>query len=204
MEIRKIKNRQKRELERKKRKKKVKEIKQEIRREVLLNIPNALTILRLIIAFVFVYMLFSQYSRLSLTIIFVIGAITDTLDGQLARRLKQTTKIGARLDQVIDRIFAVIIVFSLGAYFLFYSHEEIFVLFLILSREIIGFPGVLIRLIRGTDTYKVKYIGKATTFVQSFAIGFVILGVSWSVYPAVLTCLIGIVSGFDYLKDSIS
>ncbi len=182
---------------------KVKEIKQEIKKEVLFNVPNSLTLLRLILTFVIVYMLFSGYSRVSITVIFVVAALTDTLDGFLARRLKQTTKIGARLDQVIDRIFGVMVVLSLGAYFLIYTHEEIIILFLILSREIIGAPGVFIRVIRNMDTYKVKYIGKATTFVQCFAIGAVILGVSWAIYLAVLTCLLGIVSGFDYLRDSL-
>lgn len=199
-----MKSKQERESKKRKRKEKVKEIEQEIKKEVLFNVPNSLTLLRLVLTFVIAYMLFSGYSRISITVIFVVAALTDTLDGFLARRLKQTTKIGARLDQVIDRIFGVMVVISLGAYFLIYTHESLIVLFLILSREIIGAPGVFIRIIRGTDTYKVKYIGKATTFVQCFAIGAVMLGVSWSIYLAALTCLLGIVAGFDYLKDSLS
>jgi cardiolipin synthase (CMP-forming) len=182
---------------------KVKEIEKEVKKEVLLNVPNTLTIIRLISAFVFVYLLFSGYSRALLTIVFVIGAVTDFLDGQIARRFNQTTKVGARLDQIVDRIFAVMVVVSLGTYFLFYSHEKIFILFLIMSREIVGSPGVIIRLFRKVDTYKVKYIGKATTFIQFFAIGAVVLGASWSIYLAVPTCIIGILSGFDYLRDSL-
>jgi len=184
--------------------KKIKKVGRSIKKEVLFNVPNTLTLLRLLLAFIVVYMLFSGYSRLSVAVVFAIAALTDLFDGYLARKLKQTTKIGARLDQVIDRIFAAIIVISLGAYFLIYTHESILVLFLIMSREIIGLPGFIIRIIRGTDTYKVRYIGKLTTFVQSFAIAFIMLGLSWSIYFAIVTCLIGVISGFDYLKDSVT
>jgi CDP-diacylglycerol--glycerol-3-phosphate 3-phosphatidyltransferase len=201
--VQRIRKRRERELKRKARDEKVKEIEEEVKKEVLLNVPNTLTIIRLISAFVFVFLLFSGYSRLLLTIVFVIGAITDFLDGQIARRFNQTTKVGARLDQVVDRIFAVMVVVSLGTYFLLYSHEKIFLLFIIMSRELIGLPGVVIRLFRRVDTYNVKYIGKATTFIQFFAIGAVVLGASWSVYLAVPTCIIGILSGFDYLRDSL-
>jgi cardiolipin synthase (CMP-forming) len=193
-----------RELKRKAREMKVKKIEEEVKKEVLLNVPNTLTILRLVSAFIFVYMLFSGFSRGWITIVFVAGAITDFLDGQIARRFNQTTRVGARLDQIVDRIFAVMVVVSLGAYFFLYSHEKIFLLFIIMSRELIGLPGVIIRLFRRVDTYKVKYIGKATTFIQFFAIGAVVLGASWSIYLAVPTCIIGIFSGFDYLKDSMS
>ncbi len=192
------------EEKRRKRKEKIKEIKQEIKKEVLLNVPNTITMLRLVSAFVFVLLLFLGYDRWVVAVVFVFGALTDSLDGQLARTLKQTTKVGARLDQIVDRIFVVMIVVSLGVYFYLYSHEKIFILFLIMSREIIGLPGVIIRLFRRVDTYEVKYIGKATTVIQFLAIGVVVLGASWSIYLAILTCIIGILSGFDYLKDSVA
>ena len=192
------------------RKKKFREIKQnvkrvrnEIREEVFLNFPNTLTMSRILFAFIAVYMLFSGFSRWWVAIIFAIGAITDFFDGFFARKLKQTTIIGARLDQVIDRVFTAIIVFALVFYFIKYNKSGILLLLLISSREIIALPGVLIRIIRDKDAYKVKYIGKITTLVQSFAIAFIIVGFSWSIYFAVVTCLVGILSGFDYLKDSL-
>jgi len=195
---------------RKMRKKKFREIKQnvkrvrnEIREEVFLNFPNTLTMSRILFAFIAVYMLFSGFSRWWVAIIFAIGAITDFFDGFFARKLKQTTIIGARLDQVIDRVFTAIIVFALVFYFIKYNKSGILLLLLISSREIIALPGVLIRIIRDKDAYKVKYIGKITTLVQSFAIAFIIVGFSWSIYFAVVTCLVGILSGFDYLKDSL-
>src|SRR3989344_487863 len=136
---------------RRKLKEKARKIKAEIKQEVLLNIPNSLTILRILLVFIAVYMLFSGFSRLSVAIVFAIAAITDTLDGQLARLLKQTTKIGARLDQISDRLFAIVIVIALVVYFSRNDNGSILFVFMAISREIVGFPGLIIRIMRGKD-----------------------------------------------------
>ena len=93
----------------------VKRVKNEIKEEIkesFFNVPNTLTILRILFAFIAIYMLFSGFSRIYVAIVFGIAAITDFFDGYLARKLKQTTSIGARLDQIVDRIFTTIIIFS--------------------------------------------------------------------------------------------
>jgi CDP-diacylglycerol--glycerol-3-phosphate 3-phosphatidyltransferase len=195
---------------------KIKEAGREIEKEILVNVPNSLTILRLILAFVFVYMLFENFNKISLFVIFFIAAITDWFDGYFARKLNQGTKFGARLDQIIDRFFTIIIVLSLiiyllnnrsypyGNFFDFSPSNIYLLLFLTTSREIIGAPGFLIALIRKKGTYHVKYIGKITTFIQSVTLGVIILDLNWSIYLAMATCIIGIFSGFDYLKYSLS
>jgi CDP-diacylglycerol--glycerol-3-phosphate 3-phosphatidyltransferase len=179
------------------------EIKEELK-ENFLNVPNLLTISRILIVFIAVYMLFSSYSRLSVAIVFGIAAFTDWLDGFFARKLKQTTSIGARLDQVIDRIFTLIIIVALIVYFIQYDLEGVLLLVLVSSREIIGSLGFFIRLVTTKDTYKVKYIGKLTTFVQSFTIAFIIADFSFAAWFAIATCILGIIAGYDYLKDSLS
>ena len=189
---------------RRKLKEKARKIKAEIKQEVLLNIPNSLTILRILLVFIAVYMLFSGFSRLSVAIVFAIAAITDTLDGQLARLLKQTTKIGARLDQISDRLFAIVIVIALVVYFSRNDNGSILFVFMAISREIVGFPGLIIRIMRGKDTYSVKYIGKATTVLQFTTFSFLIAGFSFSFYFVIVTFLLGILSGFDYLRESVN
>ena len=178
------------------------EVKKEIK-EDFFNVPNTLTILRLFFAFIAIYMLFSGYARIWVAIIFGIAAITDCLDGYFARKLKQTTSIGARLDQVTDRIFTTMITVALLFYFLKYNINGILMLVLISSREIVGLPGLIIRMVRNKDVYTVKYIGKITMWVQSFAIAFIIAGFSFSMYFAIATCVIGTLAGFDYLRDSL-
>ena len=181
------------------------DIKEEIEKEIFMNIPNSLTLLRLALTFVFVYMLFSNYPKTSIIVVFAIAALTDWFDGFLARKLNQRTNIGARMDQVIDRVFTISIVMALAVYSLINKTFEntILLLFLIISREIVSTPGVLIGVIRGKDLYKVKYIGKLTTFIQGFALGAVILELDWAIYLAIPTCIIGIIAGLDYIRYSL-
>ncbi len=71
-----------------------------------LNVPNLLTLLRiLLIPFFFVvYMIDAGWSNPVATFIFVVAAITDWLDGYMARRLNQYTTFGAFLDPVADKL----------------------------------------------------------------------------------------------------
>ena len=182
-----------------------KKVKEEVKEEFLLNVPNSITILRLILVFAFIYMLFAGYSKISLITVFIIAAASDWFDGYFARKLNQATVIGARMDQVIDRVFTISIVLSLMIFLLINNNQEniIIFLFLVSSREIIGLPGFLINLIKNKDSYKVKYIGKVTTFLQSIALGALILNVNWVIYPVMITCIVGIISGTDYLIYSL-
>ncbi len=176
----------------KKVKKQIKTAETEIKEEIILNVPNSITLLRLVLMFIFVYMLFMNFPRRSLLIVFAIAAVSDWFDGFFARKLNQKTKIGARMDQVIDRVFTGGIVLSLIIYIIISSKapaQELFrfnlaptniflLLILTVSREILGLPGLVINLIRNKDPYKVRYIGKVTTFIQSIALGAIILQVN--------------------------
>jgi CDP-diacylglycerol--glycerol-3-phosphate 3-phosphatidyltransferase/cardiolipin synthase len=72
----------------------------------LYNLPNLLTIARIVLipVFVLVYYLPVQWSPLVATAIFVAAAFTDWLDGYLARRLALTSALGAFLDPVADKL----------------------------------------------------------------------------------------------------
>ena len=71
-----------------------------------LNIPNLLTLLRILLIpfFFIVYALDAGWSNVVATVIFVAAAITDWLDGYLARKLNQYTTFGAFLDPVADKL----------------------------------------------------------------------------------------------------
>ncbi len=71
-----------------------------------LNIPNSLTLLRILLIPVFVlffYLDFAGARQLS-ALIFILAAITDWFDGYLARQLQQMSKFGAFLDPVADKL----------------------------------------------------------------------------------------------------
>ncbi|MGB5833139.1 MAG: CDP-diacylglycerol--glycerol-3-phosphate 3-phosphatidyltransferase [Thiohalocapsa sp.] len=74
------------------------------------NIPNILTLLRiaLIPVFVVIFYLPVPWARLVCALVFTAAAITDWLDGWLARRWDQTSPLGAFLDPVADKLMVAI------------------------------------------------------------------------------------------------
>jgi CDP-diacylglycerol---glycerol-3-phosphate 3-phosphatidyltransferase len=75
-----------------------------------LTLPNMLTLLRILLIpiMVFVYFLPFQWNHWGAGIIFVIAALTDWLDGYLARTLQQTSAFGAFLDPVADKLLVAV------------------------------------------------------------------------------------------------
>lgn len=73
---------------------------------MLLNAPNVLTLLRIVLIPVFVLLFYLPFSwaRLACTAVFLVAAVTDWVDGYLARRLGQTSRFGAFLDPVADKL----------------------------------------------------------------------------------------------------
>jgi len=76
-----------------------------------MNIPNSLTLLRIamIPVFVLVFYLPFKWSNDAACVIFVIAALTDLLDGYLARKLEQTSQLGAFLDPVADKLMVAVV-----------------------------------------------------------------------------------------------
>ncbi len=67
------------------------------------NIPNALTILRILLAPVFLYLVLNDILNWSI-VVFAAAGLTDLLDGLLAKRLNRRTELGANLDPVADKL----------------------------------------------------------------------------------------------------
>lgn len=83
------------------------------------NIPTCLTLLRLILIpfFVLTFYLAYNWAPVACALIFVIAAVTDWFDGYLARRWQQTTRFGAFLDPVADKVLVVIALVLVAEYF---------------------------------------------------------------------------------------
>jgi CDP-diacylglycerol---glycerol-3-phosphate 3-phosphatidyltransferase len=76
---------------------------------VLWNAPNLLTLLRILLipVFIVVYGLEATWATTAAMALFIIAALTDWLDGYLARRLNQLSPFGAFLDPVADKLMVV-------------------------------------------------------------------------------------------------
>lgn len=74
------------------------------------NIPNLLTLFRLFLIPVFILCFYSglENARFWAAFVFCLAAITDALDGYLARKLEQSTPFGAFLDPVADKVMVAV------------------------------------------------------------------------------------------------
>ena len=68
------------------------------------NLPNSLTLLRIFLVPLLVVVLLTKYSDFLGLGIFLVAAITDFFDGYFARRLNKTTRLGALLDPIADKL----------------------------------------------------------------------------------------------------
>lgn len=76
----------------------------------MLNIPNSLTLIRIALIPVFVVIFYLPYSwaTIASALVFSLAAITDFLDGYMARRLGESSAFGAFLDPVADKLMVVV------------------------------------------------------------------------------------------------
>lgn len=139
-----------------------------------LNIPNILTWLRIVMIPLFVGVFYFEQGWMShpmqnlvATVIFTAAAVTDWLDGWLARRLNQTSAFGAFLDPVADKLMvaaALIILVQLG-------RADAVVALVIIGREItISALREWMSSIGQGKSVAVSMVGKIKTAVQMIAI----------------------------------
>ncbi len=77
------------------------------------NIPNVITVLRIVLIGVFGVLLIQGHDAWAITVLAIAGA-SDFLDGYLARKWNQTTELGRILDPAADRILTVVVVLGLA------------------------------------------------------------------------------------------
>lgn len=142
-----------------------------------INIPNALSFLRLLGIPVFIYFaLVREQDVIAITILAIAG-VTDYLDGKLARAWNQTSDLGAMLDPVADRIYI------LATLIVLYQREAInlWVILVLLFRDAILALMTLVLKVRGLKLMEVTYLGKAATFNLLYAFPLLLLATHQSV-----------------------
>lgn len=137
----------------------------------LLTVPNALSVLRLAGVPVFLWLLLGPEQDLLALAVLVGGALTDWLDGKLARWLNQASRLGALLDPVADRlyIFAALLAFVVRGIVPWWAAV------ILIGRDLI--VGLALPLLRraGYAPPAVTYVGKAATFALLYAFPLLLL-----------------------------
>ncbi len=145
-----------------------------------MNLSNKLTVTRLLLAplFLFSFLYGNSYGRLFATLIIIIAAITDMLDGKIARKRGEITLFGKAVDPIADAIFFVTVFVCIAAH----NWAPYWLVYLIVLREV--FMSMYLRpilILRKADV-AAKMHGKIKTVVQSI-VGIVLIFTSAIISP---------------------
>jgi cardiolipin synthase len=138
----------------------------------VLTVPNLLSILRLCLLPVFLWLLLGpEKDGLAAAVLMFMG-VSDFLDGYLARKLDHTSKLGTVLDPVADRLYILATVIGLGL-------REIIPLWLVVllpARDLFLWVLVPFLRTRGYTALPVHFLGKAATAALLYAFPLLLLG----------------------------
>lgn len=140
----------------------------------MLTIPNAISVIRLLCAPVFLWLLFGAEERTAAFVLLAVLGATDWVDGWIARRFDQGSVLGKVLDPVADRILLLTAAVALTID----GVVPTWVGVLVLVREAIVSAGTLALAAAGAARIDVQWTGKAATFALMFALpGFLLVDV---------------------------
>lgn len=139
----------------------------------VLTVPNLISMLRLALVPVFAVLILSSHDVAALLVLAFSG-FTDWLDGAVARRLDQVSKLGQVLDPAADRLFILVTLVALA----WRDVVPLWLLVLILSRDVL-MACLLPTLTRlGYGPLPVNFLGKAATFALLYAFPLLLLAES--------------------------
>lgn len=142
----------------------------------VLTAPNVISAVRLCLVPVFLVLLLNGFD-LAATLLFALAAGTDWVDGQVARRTNQVSKLGQLLDPAVDRILMISGVVGLLAV----GRLPLWIVAVVLARDVLLLFGGAFLLKRFHARVAVVYPGKvATTLLY---IGFAGLLLNWPLVP---------------------
>ncbi len=135
----------------------------------VLTAPNVITLVRLLLLPLFLWLLFATPYHIAALVVYAVAASTDWVDGQVARRTHQVSKLGKLFDPFVDRLLiavGVIAIFILG-------RLPLWILVYLIVRDLCLLLGGRYLLAKVGKVPPVVYVGKfATAFIM---VGFCLL-----------------------------
>jgi cardiolipin synthase (CMP-forming) len=147
------------------------------------TVPNALSVFRLLLVPVFLWLVLVLEFDGWAVLVLAVSGITDYLDGFLARKLGQISKIGQVLDPFVDRltVAATLVALALRGIIPWW------LVGLLVARELV-LLAILPALRRhGLVALPIHYLGKAATFVLFWGFPFVLVGAGTAVWQQVFS-----------------
>jgi cardiolipin synthase len=138
---------------------------------MMVNIPNALTLLRALGVPAFLYLFLVADQPILAFLVIALGGMTDYLDGKIARALNQTTEFGAKFDPAVDRLYITAVILALGSK----DYLPWSLVIAIICRDLLLAVFVLLQRLRGKTYLQVSFLGKAATFNLLYAFPLLIL-----------------------------
>jgi len=132
----------------------------------ILTIPNIISFVRLACLPIFVYLLFGRDNRAAAAVMLGFLGATDWVDGYIARRYQQVTKVGKVLDPVADRLLFFVGITAI----LIDASIPVWIAAMILIREIVVGSTTIILAMLGARRIDVTWFGKAGTFALMVAV----------------------------------
>lgn len=136
------------------------------------TIPNAMSLGRLLLIPVFVWLLFSRDDRVGAAILLAVLGSTDWVDGWFARRFDQVSELGKLLDPTADRLMMLTAVIST---WIDGSVPAWFALLTLLREGLVSVAAIGLGVL-GVDRFDVTWWGKTGTFLLMFAYPFLLGG----------------------------
>ncbi len=173
----------------------------------MMNLPNLLALLRILIAPLMYLFLVNRelfegihpsWLNYFAALLFVIASITDFFDGYIARNWNQITTLGAILDPLADKMLTLAAFLGL----MYIGRANPWAIYLIMTREFF-ITGLRVAAIGEGISVAASFSGKLKTVFQMFAIGFLIM--DWPGGEALLWIAVAITlySGFEYIRGYI-
>ncbi|MGJ8722026.1 MAG: CDP-alcohol phosphatidyltransferase family protein [Salinibacterium amurskyense] len=141
------------------------------------TVPNILSFLRLGLVPVFLYLIITAQDALALLVL-VFSSLSDYLDGFIARRFNQMTRLGQLLDPAADRLFIFAALIGLAAR----NVIPWWLFFVIVAREIMLAVLGIISANYGFGPLPVHHLGKVATAALFYALPVLMLG---QAFPAI-------------------
>ncbi len=172
----------------------------------LLTVPNMLSLLRLALVPVFLWLVLTEQNGFALLTL-VIASATDYLDGYFARKLGQVTRMGQLLDPAADRLYILATLIGLAVT----GTIPVWLPFVIIGRDVLLLVTYPMLASRGFGPLPVHFLGKAGTFALLYAFPLLLMVKVWPGAELVILPIawafaiwgVGLYwwSGFIYLKQ---